>query len=434
MATLPLEGVRVVDLTVVWAGPFGTMLLADLGAEVIRVENINVWQTYTRGLMARPPKQVAAQYLPWTLGFPDREPGRRPWNRAPLFNAHARNKRSCTIDLRQPKGKELFAKLVSISDVVYENNPPETMEKLGITYDYLRSIKPDIIYVQVPGYGATGPYRNYRALGVHLEGSIGHTLLRTYPDLDPSQTSAVYTGDYLAGAAGAFATLVAIHHRRRTGKGQHIDLAQAENAIAMLAQAYMDYALNGRIQSSLGNRHPTAVQGCYPCKEEGRDRWVVITIRDDRDWEAFCRALGNPPWTQDPKFADVTSRRRHQDELDQHIAAWTSQHTNYEVMHILQAHGVPAGAVMDAKDCYEDPHLRERGFFHELYQEDCGTHLYPGFLWRYSHTPMRIWRAPVRLGEDNEYVYKELLGVSDEEYRRLEAEGFLGMDYAPEVP
>lgn len=434
MAGLPLEGVRVLDLTVVWAGPFGTMLLADMGAKVIRVENVNVWPTYTRGIMARPPKELAAQYLPWTLGYPDRDPGQRPWNRVSMFNAHARNKLSCTIDLTHPRGRELFWHLVPLCDIVYENNAPETMEKLGITYETLRAARPDIIYVQVPGYGATGPYRNYRALGVHLEGAVGHTLLRTYPDLDPSQTSAVYTGDYLAGAVGAFAALLALHYRRRTGRGQHIDLAQAENAIAMLFQAYMDYALNGRIQTSLGNRDPAAVQGCYPCREEGRDRWVVITIRTDEEWQGFCRALGDPDWAHDPKFADPAQRRRHQDELDRHIADWTSQHTSYEVMHILQRHGVPAGAVMDAKDACEDPHLNARGFFQELHQEDCGTHRYPGLLWRYSRTPMSIRRGPVRLGEDNEYVYKELLGVSEEEYRTLEAQGLLGTDYAPHIP
>ncbi|MER3559572.1 MAG: hypothetical protein C4336_09120 [Armatimonadota bacterium] len=191
---------------------FGTLLLADLGAEVIKVENIHVWQPLTRGLLAHPPKAMMGAGPSWTTGYPDDEPGERPWNRCPTFVSLYRNKRSVTMDIRVPEGRKPFEDLIRTADIVYENNVSETMEKLGITYDYLRSLRPDIIYIRVPAFGNTGAYRNYRALGVHLEGVSGHSLLRKYPDLDASANTQIYAGDYFAGTHGAFAAIAALHN------------------------------------------------------------------------------------------------------------------------------------------------------------------------------------------------------------------------------
>jgi crotonobetainyl-CoA:carnitine CoA-transferase CaiB-like acyl-CoA transferase len=265
-----------------------------------------------------------------------------------------------------------------------------------------------------------------------MEGVAGHTLLRGYPDMDPSATTAVFMADATAGTQGAFAVLAALNYRKRTGKGQLIELPQAENVIPYMGQFFMDYSMNGRSASTIGNRHPYAIQGCYPCK--GEDRWVNITIYDDRQWEAFCRALGDPPWSREDKYADPIARYRNHDELDKHIREWTCQRDHYEIMKLLQGAGVPAGPVMDQRDAYNDPHLQERGMFEQVYQEDCGTHLYPGAPYKMSETPIKIRRGPVRLGEDNEYVYKTLLQVSDEEYADLERDGHIGMDFGPEVP
>lgn len=431
---LLLDGIRVIDIGGVWTGSFMTMILADLGGEVIKVENINVWQTWTRGLKARPTKEYLIGLVPFHGGFPDhREPGRHPWNRSPFFNCHARNKLSCTIDLRKPKGMEYFRRLVRISDAVVENSPTETMEKLGITYDMLKTVKPDIIYLRSPAFGNTGPYKNYRAVGASLEAFIGHTMLKRYPDMDASMTSTTYASDYMAGAQGAYAIMLALHHRNQTGKGQLIELSQAENAIAILTQVVMDYSMNQRIQEPIGNRDPSAAPcGCYRCK--GDDRWVNIRVSSNKEWEGFCRALGNPSWTKEERFCNCLNRWQNQDELDKLVEEWTMKHEQYEVMHILQREGVPAGPVLDCASCYSDPQLNERGFFEEVTQEDCGTHRYPGMMWKMSKTPLSIRRPPIRLGEHNEYVYKELLGVSDEEYAGLEAEGLIGMDFAPEIP
>jgi len=250
--------------------------------------------------------------------------------------------------------------------------------------------------------------------------------------MDPSANSNVLMSDAAGGTQGAFAVLAALHYRRRTGKGQLIELGQAENTLSFLGQFFMDYSMNGRSGSTIGNRHPYAIQGCYPCK--GDDRWVTITIFDDNDWAAFCRALDDPAWCRDERFSDPLSRYQHHDDLDRHISRWTRQLDPYQVMHLLQEAGVAAGPVMDQRDAYEDPHLNQRGMFEEAFQEDTGTHRYPGAPYKLSETPLKIRRGPVRLGEDNDYVYKTLLNCTDQEYAELEKEGHIGMDYREDIP
>ena len=429
--SLPFEGVRVLDMTVVWAGPYCTTLLADLGAEVIRVESIQVFGPPTRGSIARPSKFMIENLPAFMAGMPDRDPSERPWNRYPLFNAHARNKLSMTVDLLRPEGRAIFDRLVEISDVLVENNPTETMTKLGISYDELKEINPGFIMLRMPAYGNIGPYQNHRSLGIHIEGVIGHSLLRGYPDLDAGANTQVYMADAAAGVGGAFAVGCALNHRRRTGEGQLVELSQAENAVPFLGQAFMDFTMNGRSQATLGNRHPTALQGVYPCC--GDDQWVAITIFDDRDWELFVEAVGAPEWSNSEEFATHDSRRSNHDALDGYIAAWTRGHDHREAMEILQSHGVAAGAVLNQRDAFEDVHLEARGMFEEASQEDVGTHLYPRAPFKMSQSDVRIRRGPVRLGQDNEYVYKTLLKLSDGEYDELVEAGHIGDEYAPHV-
>ena len=314
---LPLEGIRILDFCVVWAGPFATQILADLGAEVIKVENIHHWQPMTRGFVARPPKNTVPNLLPMLGGYPDNDPGPRPWNRCPGFNNLFRNKKSVTIDLRQPRGREMLERLIKECDIFYENNVTETMEKLNISYDMLKSIRPDIIMVRVPAYGSVGPYRNYRALGVHLESVIGHSLIRGYRDSDPSTNSAIYMGDYAAGVQGAFSVLAALHYRKRTGKGQFIELSQAENAVSFLAEAVMDYTLNGRLQGTQGNRNHfgSAPCGAFPAK--GDNCWISITVSTDSEWRGLCEAMGNPDWCKEERYSDQYSRWKNADQLEE---------------------------------------------------------------------------------------------------------------------
>jgi crotonobetainyl-CoA:carnitine CoA-transferase CaiB-like acyl-CoA transferase len=423
-----LEGIRILDFTVVWAGPFATMLLADFGAEVIRVESLQYFPTVTRGLQPRPDKALVRSLAGYAAAYPEHDPGRRPWNRHPMFNPHARNKRSMTVDLSRPKGRDLFNKLVSISDVVVENHSARFMENLGLTYDVLRRSKPDLIMVSMPAFGMSGPYKYFQGFGINVESVCGLTWLRRYPDGDLTETSATLHMDAASGASAAFAILAALHYRRRTGKGQFIDFGQAENLMQQIGEIVMDHTLNGRVQTSLGNRHPVmAPHGCYPCR--GDDRWVVIAIATDAEWDSFCAAVENPAWARDERFADAAKRYRHQDALDALIAAWTRQHSPWEIMERLQGAGIAAGPVMREPDLFTDPHLHARGFFQVVTHPEAGTHVYPGIMWRMSKTPATIRRPPVRLGEDNDYVYRELLKLSDAEIAALRAEGHIGMDF-----
>ncbi len=431
MARLPLAGLRVLEITVVWAGPYCGSFLADLGAEVIRVESTNTFVPLTRGAAPHPPQAVIDNLPLYSGGTPGRVPGERPFNRSPMFNSHARNKRSMTVNLLEPGGREVFDRLVAVSDVLIENNPTETMEKLGISYESLKAVNDDFIMLRMPAYGSTGPYRDFRAHGVHIEGVVGHTQLRGYADTDPSYNTTVLMSDAAAGVQGAFAVLAALRHRKRTGEGQLVELGQAENFFPYLGEYYLDYAMNGRTHGPLGNRHPAALQNCYPCAED--DRWLVITVYDHQQWLALCDVIGAPQLASDTSLADAPARAARQDEIDQHIAAWTRTKNPTEAMNILQEAGVPAGAVMNQADAFADPHIQSREFFRETYQADRGTHLYPGPLYRMSDTPLGIRRGPAMLGQDNEYVYRDLLGYSAVEYAEFEAAGHIGTDYMPGV-
>ena len=431
MVRLPLAGLRVLEITVVWAGPYCGSFLADLGAEVIRVESAQAFVPLTRGAGARL-TQATIDNLPlYSGGTPGRVPGERPFNRSPMFNSHARNKRSMTVNLLEPGGRAIFDRLVAISDVLVENNPTETMEKLGISYESLKAVKEDIIMLRMPAYGSTGPYRDYRAHGVHIEGVVGHTMLRGYDDTDPSYNTTVLMSDAAAGAQGAFAVLAALHHRKRTGQGQLVELGQAENVFPFLGEYYMDYRMNGRTHGPTGNRHPRALQNCYPCA--GENRWVAITVYDEPQWQALCQVIGAPELAADAGLADPQARLARQPELDARIADWTRTQSPAAAMNALQGNGIPAGAVMNQADAFADRHIAARRFFEEAHQADCGAHLYPGVPYKLSQTPLSIRRGPVMFGQDNEYVYRELLGYSAEEYAAFEEAGHVATNYAEGV-
>ncbi|MFQ5872354.1 MAG: CaiB/BaiF CoA transferase family protein [Dehalococcoidia bacterium] len=433
MSGLPLEGVRVLDLTVVWAGPYCCQLLADWGAEVIRVESIQTMAPATRGLVVWPSRQQLDWSLNAGFGYAGRYPKERPWDKGPFFNSHARNKLSMTVDLRTPEGLDIFKRLVRVSDLFIENNVPQTIEKLGVTYEELRNVREDLIVVRMPGFGLNGPYKNYRTWGAHGEGVAGHSWVKGYPDADPSGRAEVYASDSAAGLNAALSALMALRHRNRTGEGQLIEVSLCENFIPYLGEAIMDYTLNGRVQGTPGNRHTSmAPHGCYPCK--GEDRWVVIAVGSDEEWRGLYRAMGNPEWAEDKKFSTVLGRWHHQDELDRHISRWTSGLDHYEIMCRLQEEGVAAGPVLDERDAHNDPHFEARGVFQELADPECGTHRHVGCMWKMSEAPNRLRRPPCHLGADNEYVYKELLGLNSEEYARLEEEGHIGVEPASHLP
>jgi crotonobetainyl-CoA:carnitine CoA-transferase CaiB-like acyl-CoA transferase len=223
------------------------------------------------------------------MSFPDNEAGERPYNRSPAFNSHARNKRSMTLDIMTPEGQEMFRRLIAESDVFVENNVPETIERANATYEELSKVNPKLIMLRMPGYGLDGPYKNYRTFGTHMEGMAGHHHIRSYPDLDPSMTGDSFTGDAAAGVQGAFAVMLALRQRKRTGKGQQIEMALAEGFIPYMGEFMMDYSMNGRITEPQGNRHRShAPHNVYPC--QGEDRWIVIDVGTPEEWSRLTGA------------------------------------------------------------------------------------------------------------------------------------------------
>ncbi len=428
MAYLPLNGIRVLDLTVVYAGPYCTMVLADCGAEVIRVESIQHFPPQTRGVFARPTKEMGSARANL---YPNGEPGSRPWNRYPTFNSMARNKLSMTVDMTRPEGMDIFKKLVRVSDVVIENYVPEVMDKLGVTYEMLKQVKPDIIFCKMSAYGDTGAYCNYRAMAQTIDVMLGHSSLRGYPDMGSRDLPSCVAADPAEGIQAAFAVVAAVHHRNRTGEGQVLDLCLSESFMPYMPQAFMDYAMNGRVQGTMGNREQGACpSGNYQCK--GNDKWVSISIFTEDEWVGFCNAV-KEPWVYDERFRDPLTRLKNQDDLDVLITRWTQQRDHYEVMQELQKHGVAAGPILNEEALYKDPQLIEREFFVEESQEDVGTHSYPGYPFKMSSTPATVRRGPVRLGEDNDYIYREVLAVSDAEYDALVEGGHIGTEYAPHI-
>jgi len=434
-----LEGIRVIDMGVAWSVPWAGKLFADLGAEVIKVESTQHWYVYVRGPFAKATKENIKIMGTMGRGYVDEDPGPRPWNRM-ASNVIFSNKFAMTIDLTKPRGVEMFKRLIKVSDVLMENNAVGRMEQLGLSYEELKEVNPKLIYISAPLYGCSGPYSKDLGYGNNAESMAGLALRRGYRDRPPTDTGFTFWMDDSSARGMIFAALAALHHRNKTGKGQFIEISQFENLIGRLGESIMDYTMNGRVEERLGNRDPRAAPcGCYRCK--GEDRWANITVFTDQEWQGFCRALGDPSWTKEERFSNPLSRLENQDELDKYVEEWTLKHDNYEVMEILQKEGVPAGPVTDERDIFNDPHIKTRGFLEMVNHPEAGpapdygpgSHLYVGVAWKLSKTPGRIYKHAARLGEDNEYVYKQLIGVSDEEYAELEKEGHIGMDYAEHI-
>ncbi len=425
---LPLQGVRVVAITQAWAGPYAGTLLADWGAEVIQVESRVRFPVGTRGLSVDHRGVVPEEERMWSRAYPDWDGGDRPWNRYVSFNALNRNKLGATLDQAMEGGRDLLLDLVSISDVVLENHPPALLDDFDLDYSHLRKIKPDLIMARMPGYGQTGPYRDLKAWGSHIEGFIGHTWIRSYSDIDPSLKDDVYPSDAVAGITTAFSILIALRHLQATGEGQLIDAPLSEGLIPFLAEAFVDYTMNGRVQSAIGNADMSmAPHNVYPCL--GDDQWVSISVGTDEEWEGLVQAIGRPSWASDRKYSHVLGRWRGQEEIDAHIADWTRGLTSREVMETLQAAGVPAGMVQNTAQAHADPQLEALGFFEDVTHPEAGTHRYPGIMGQISGYPNQIQRPAPCLGEHNGYVYRELMGLSAQRYGELEDLGQIGDDY-----
>lgn len=393
----PLDGVRVADFCWAWAGPYGALQLAHLGAEVIRIES------QTRLC----PSRVIP---PWA----DNEPG---MNRCGYFNQYNQGKRSLSLDLKKPEGLEIAKRLITKSDIVIENYAGGVMERMGLGYDVLRGMKPDIIMASLSGYGQTGPEKGYVSYGPPQVALSGMSGLTGYINDVPRQAGFSY-GDPNGGVHGSFAIMCALLHRARTGQGQYIDLSQREACAMLLPEALMDYTMNGTQPPRMGNRDDLmAPHGVF--RSKGEDSWVSIGVGSEDEWQRFCAAIGQSGLAADPRFASAAARKENEDALEQLVTAWTQERTAEEAMETLQQAGVAAYPALNGREMLADPQVEARGTYVEHEHPEIGVRRHLGIPWKMSHTPCEVWRHAPTFGQDNDYVLMDVLGLSQAEVKEL---------------
>jgi benzylsuccinate CoA-transferase BbsF subunit len=377
MTNSVLKGIRILDFTWVLAGPYATRLLADSGAEVIKVQP----------LLPQEDDDFARGY----------------------YNTWNRNKLGITLDLGTPEGIALAKKLVLSSDAVVENFTPRVMANWGLDYANLKKLKPDIVMLSLSAMGSTGPYRDYTGFGPTIQAFSGLTHLTAYSGGPPLGLGTAYA-DHVGALFACLALLGAFEYRRRTGEGQYINISQVEAMASLLGDAFVPVK-------------ETAFQGVYRCR--GDDRWCAIAVATDEEWQGFKKALGNPPWAEARRFATLSARLKNKKALDELIEDWTKTRPAEEVMVLLQAQGVAAGVVQNARDLAKDPQLKERGFFIELDHPEMGKTISDATPIRLSDTPPQYSRPAPLPGQDNNYVYSELLGLSEAEINKLKKQGVI---------
>ncbi|MDY6892707.1 MAG: CoA transferase [Chloroflexota bacterium] len=399
-----LAGLKVVDFSWVFTGPIVTKYLGDHGAEVIKIESA-VQPDGTRVI------------TPFKDGIPGID-------RSGVFANYNSSKYSITINLQEPRGVEIARKLVARADIVLETFAPGAMSRLGLDYDELQKVKPDIIMLSMSMFGQYGPYSNQPTFGQLLQTTNGFAHLLGWPDRAPSLPVAPYT-DYIAPWYILIALLAALDYRRRTGKGQYIDLSMHEASAHFTAPELLAYTVNNRIQNRMGNRCPDAApHGVYPCK--GHDRWCTIAVFNNDEWQALCQVMGNPGWARSSSFDTLLHRRENNEELDRLIGEWTINYAPEDIMDRLQAAGVAAGVVQTGEDLIDnDPQLRHRQHFVEMNHAETGNHLTERPPFRLSRTPSEPQRPFPSFGEHTEYICQEILGMGDAEFAELVGTGVL---------
>ncbi|MEE9280534.1 MAG: CoA transferase [Myxococcota bacterium] len=408
----PLQGIRVLDLTRVWAGPLAGRFLADLGADVIIVE-----APWGRGRREVPAAAAGITHL-----YPDNEVGERPWNRNGGYNKLARNKRAVALRLDDPRGKDLFEGLVGRADVVLENYSPRVMPQLGLGFGRLLELNPHIIHVAMPGYGSWGPSKDWVAFGPLIESGAGLSGLMGYADSGPYRSGIAWP-DPVSGINAVAATLVALRDREADPerRGRAVEVPMIEAMTTFVGDVLLAAQVRGTDAPRLGNRSPTrAPQGCYPCT--GDDRWIAISITSDGEWAALCALAGLAPSF---RRMDLAARLAHHDAIDRELATWTRAQHARALMQELQDRGLIACAASDARDLVEDPHLAARDFWAELDHPDAGRHPFPGIAIRLAETPATFRRPAPGLGEHNAEVLGGLLELTGAELAELEEAGVI---------
>ena len=408
-----LDGVKVADFSWFGAGPICAEHLATYGATVIRIES----ETRIDSL------RTIAPFARDKTGY----------NVSGYFNNFNAGKYDLTLNLNTDEGRKVARRIIEWADVFLTNITPRVIDRWGLTYDQLSEWNPQIIAAYQPMQGYDGPHRDFLGFGAVLTPITGYSYLSGFPDRNPIGLGTNYPDYVINPGHTLIAILAALHYRHRTGKGQRIECAQIESSVCPLGPAIFDYTANGVVQDRAGNHLPFAAPHnafkCAPLSDSGRpmdERWVAIACFSDDEWQALVKALGNPSWAPDAKFATHEARKQNEDELDANINAWTADKDAYEVMHLLQSSGVPAAVVESAREMLDyDEHLKERGFYAYLDHQETGRAAYDGPPFKMSKTPGELrWPAPL-LGEHTEYVCKEILGLSDEEIADLFIAGAL---------
>ena len=388
----PLAGVRVADFSVHAAGPFAGLMLAEMGAQVIKVESsarLDITRR-THTMYGKPPSS---------------------------FEQINANKMSVCLNLKEPRAVELALELVHLSDLVLENFRPGVLDRLGIGYEAMRKVRPDVILVSLSSNGQTGPERSYAGYAPMFAalGGLGH--LTGYPDGPPVELR--HGMDHTGGMLAAFAAVAALCAKRSTELGQHVDVSVRDMGTAFIGPALLDYAMNGREPHRQGNRDDTAApQGVYRCV--GEDAWVSISVGSEKEWQGFVRAMGDPVWAMGDQFGDAYRRWQKHDELDGLVESWTRNYTPTEVTEKLQAQGVAAFPSLSADQLMADSHLEARGAFPEVFHEEKGVQRAVTPPWRFSATPAAIDQWTPDLGEHNLDVFHGILGVPEAEVREME--------------
>jgi benzylsuccinate CoA-transferase BbsF subunit len=389
---LPLAGIKVVDFTQAIAGPIVTRMLGDFGATVVKVEShLRLDLTRTSS--------------PWFKGQP-------AVDGSGYYSSFNSSKHSITLNLKNPGGKEIALKLVAWADIVTDNFAPGAMQRLGLDYDSLRRMKPDIICWSNSQMGQTGPMSGYRGFGAQSTALAGMFHISGWPDRMPAPPYGAYT-DLITPYFAVATILAALDHRRKTGKGLYLDQSQYESGIQFLLPTVMDYRVNGNVLNRSGNRLAYAApHGVFRCK--GEDRWVAIAVFSDEEWRGFCDAIGSPDWANDERFASLRARKENEDELEDLVEQRTVGHESQEIEQLMQAAGVCASAVQSAREVFEDAQLKHREHLQYLEHAFMGRHAYDAQPVRLSRTPGALRPAPC-LGQHNSYVLEELLGLTEDE-------------------
>lgn len=409
----PLGDVRIIELTTAWAGPMSGRVLAYFGAESIHVEapnRVNSWRLN--------------KDKPNPVNFPDGEPGQRWYDRSFLFNSQNVNKLSCILNLKTEQGRATLRQLVGVADVLICNFRPGTLKKLGLDYETLTAIKPDIIVAELPAFGVTGPMASYAALGPTMEMAAGMSAMIGYPDGQPEVTGPSYL-DPIGGFNAAAAILTALIYRQQTGRGQYVEVPQVEAAMQLIGAEILAAAETGIDPLPNGNRVTYAApHDAFPAA--GTDQWVAIAALSEGQWKELCIIMEQPQLADDPRFSTLQQRLEHQTALGEVISAWTRTRDKHVVAEMLQARGVAAAPVQTPKDLATDPYLEYRGFFTELDHPDAGRHRHPGLPIHLSETPGGQVRSAPQFGGHNRHVLETILGLTPQEIATIEASDAMG--------